>query len=74
MAPESFKAPYIDQQEIWRQADAFRSRLWPSNEIPIGVLEIVEFELDLEVRPISKLKEDNDIDALLLGDWKTIHG
>ena len=72
MAPESFKAPYIDQQEIWRQADAFRSRLWPSNEIPIGVLEIVEFELDLEVRPISKLKEDNDIDALLLGDWKTI--
>jgi Zn-dependent peptidase ImmA (M78 family) len=36
------------------------------------VLEIVEFELDLEVRPISKLKEDNDIDALLLGDWKTI--
>ena len=72
MAPESFKAPYIDQQEIWRQADAFRSRLWPSNEIPIGALEIVEFELDLEVRPISKLKEDNDIDALLLGDWKTI--
>jgi hypothetical protein len=72
MAPESFKAPYIDQQEIWRQADAFRSRLWPSNELPIGVLEIVEFELDLEVRPISKLKEDNDIDALLLGDWKTI--
>lgn len=72
MAPESFKAPYIDQQEIWRQADDFRSRVWPSNEIPIGVLEIVEFELDLEVRPISKLKEDNDIDALLLGDWKTI--
>src|SRR5664279_4992876 len=72
MAPESFKAPFIEQREIWRQADDFRSRVWPSNEIPIGVLEIVEFELDLEVRPISRLKEDNDIDALLLGDWKTI--
>jgi hypothetical protein len=72
MEPESFIAPFIEQQEIWRQADAFRSRVWPSNDIPIGVLEIVEFELDLEVRPISRLKEDNDIDALLLGNWKTI--
>lgn len=72
MEPENFKAPYIEQQEIWRQADGFRSRVWPSNEIPIGVLEIVEFELDLEIKPISRLKEDNDIDALLLGNWKTI--
>ncbi|MEI7732739.1 MAG: ImmA/IrrE family metallo-endopeptidase [Verrucomicrobiota bacterium] len=72
MAPENFKAPFIDQREIWRQADEFRSRVWPSDAIPIGVLEVVEFELDLEVRPISRLKEDNDIDALLLGDWKTI--
>jgi hypothetical protein len=72
MEPESFKAPFIDQQEIWRRADDFRSRFWPSNQIPIQVLEIVEFELDLEVRPISRLKEDNDIDALLLGNWETI--
>lgn len=36
------------------------------------MLQIAEFELDLEIRPISRLKEDNDIDALLLGDWKTI--
>ena len=72
MEPESFKAPFIDQQEIWRRADDFRSRVWPSNQIPIQVLEIVEFELDLEVRPISQLKEDNDIDALLLGNWETI--
>ena len=72
MEPENFKAPFIEQQEIWRQADGFRSRVWPSNEIPIGVLEIVEFELDLEIKPISRLKEDNDIDALLLGNWKTI--
>jgi hypothetical protein len=72
MEPENFKAPFIEQQEIWRQADGFRSRVWPSNKIPIGVVEIVEFELDLEIRPISRLKEDNDIDALLLGNWKTI--
>ena len=72
MEPENFKAPFFEPQDIWQQADDFRSRVWPSNEIPIGVLEILEFELDLEIRPISRLKEDNDIDALLLGDWKTI--
>ena len=26
----------------------------------------------LRIRPISRLKEDNDIDALLLGNWETI--
>ncbi len=72
MEPGSLKAPFMEQQEIWRQADDFRNRVWPSNEIPIGVLEMVEFEIDLEIRPISRLKEDNDIDALLLGNWNTI--
>lgn len=36
------------------------------------MLPIAEFELGLEIRPISRLKEDNDVDALLLGDWQTI--
>ncbi len=72
MEPGSLTAPFMEQQEIWRQADDFRNRVWPSNEIPIGVLEMVEFEIDLEIRPISRLKEDNDIDALLLGNWNTI--
>ena len=72
MQPATFKAPFIDQQEICRQADAFRSRVWPSNSIPIGIDDIIEFELGLSVSPIPDLKEGNDIDALLLGDWQTI--
>ncbi len=67
-----FKAPFIEQQQICRQADEFRSRYWPSGEIPVDVLAIVEFELELEIRPASKLREDVDVDALLLGDWQTI--
>ena len=35
-------------------------------------MEIVEFELELDIRPISKLREDVDVDALLLGDFKTL--
>jgi hypothetical protein len=72
MDPQNFKAPFIAPQDIWRQADEFRKQVWPSNAIPIDVLSIVEFELGLEIRPISKLKEEADVDALLLGDWKTI--
>jgi hypothetical protein len=72
MEPQNFKAPFIAPEDIWRVADDFRNHVWPSKRIPIDVLLVVEFDLGLEIRPISRLKEDNDIDALLLGDWKTI--
>ncbi|MDO9541810.1 MAG: ImmA/IrrE family metallo-endopeptidase [Kiritimatiellia bacterium] len=34
--------------------------------------EIVEFDLEMEIRSIPGLRESSDIDALLLGDLKTI--
>jgi hypothetical protein len=70
--PRSFKAPYINQQQCWAQADAFRQRYWPSGGIPVDVLAVAEFDLNLEIRTISGLKEDADVDALLLGDWSTL--
>ena len=70
--PRHFKAPYIDQQQCWTEADKFRERYWPAGQVPVDVLEIAEFELDLEIRPITRLKEEADVDALLLGDWKTL--
>lgn len=70
--PKAFKAPFIDQQRCWQEADKFRQQYWPSGEIPVDVLAIAEFDLDLEIRTITRLKEDADVDALLLGDWKTL--
>ena len=72
MYPQDFKAPFIDRSQIWREADAFRERYWPSGTIPVDVLTIAEFELDLEIRPVSRMREEEDIDALLLGDWQTL--
>jgi hypothetical protein len=72
MDPQNFKAPFIAPQDIWRLADELRNSVWPAKTIPVDVLSIAEFELELEIRPISRLKEDNDVDALLLGDWQTI--
>jgi hypothetical protein len=70
--PRTFKAPYIDQRQCWQAADEFRQQHWPSGAIPVDVLAIAEFDLDLEIRTISRMREAADIDALLLGDWKTI--
>lgn len=70
--PQDVKAPFIDRPQIWREADAFRDRYWPSEEIPVDVLAIVEFELGLEIRPVSRMREEEDIDALLLGNWRTL--
>jgi hypothetical protein len=68
----NFKAPFISQQQCWAAADQFRQEYWPSATIPVDVLAMAEFDLDLEIRTITGLKEDADVDALLLGDWKTL--
>lgn len=68
----NFKAPFISQQQCWAAADQFRQQYWPSGEIPVDVLAVAEFDLNLEIRTITGLKEDADVDALLLGDWKTL--
>lgn len=69
---QNFRAPFINQQQVWSAADIFRRQYWPSGEIPVDVLAMAEFDLNLEIRTITGLKEDADVDALLLGDWKTL--
>jgi hypothetical protein len=70
--PREFKAPFITIENIRKAVDQFRSRHWPQDIIPIDLFEILEFELDIEIRSILNLKEAGDVDALLLGDLKTI--
>ena len=72
MTPEQFKAPFLRKEDIWQKAEAFREAVWPSGKIPVDVMEIVEFELGLEFRAVTSLRADDDVDALLLGDWQTI--
>lgn len=67
-----FKAPFIPREKIWREADAFRAKHWPAGELPVDVEAIAEFELDLEIRPITGLCSSGNVDALLLGNLETI--
>jgi len=54
--PKTFKAPFIDNHACWDAADKFREHYWPSGNIPVDVLAIAEFDLELEI-----LKKEFDI-------------
>jgi len=69
--PNKFKAPFIRREEAWRMADQTREKHWPSGELPVEV-ELLLWPLGLKLVPYPALKEAGDVDALLLGDLKTI--
>ena len=68
----TFRAPYIPMAQIRSTADAFREKYWAGKGVPVDILEIAEFDLEMEIRPVSSMREHADVDALLLGDMKTI--
>lgn len=70
--PAEFRAPFIKIEDIRKEADMFRSKYWPPDTIPVDIFEILEFGLDIEIRTIVNLREAGDVDALILGDLKTI--
>lgn len=72
MDPQHFKAPWLRRSDIWRQADELRQRWWPSDALPVPVLDLAEFDLGLELVPKPNLRRAGDIEALLLGDLRTI--
>lgn len=68
----TFKAPFISLDQVRSQADAFRSKYASTGSVPVEIQGIIEFDLDLEIRPVHGLRESADIDALLLGTLRTI--
>ncbi len=72
MNPKEFKAPFIPIATIREEADSFRAKYWTSGIIPVDIFDILEFELNFDIRDIFSLRETSDVDALLLGDFKTI--
>lgn len=41
-------------------------------ELPVKILDLAEFDLHLDLIPVDRLREELDIDALLMGDLKSI--
>lgn len=70
--PNKFKAPHHPLDFIRQKADDFRNTYWPSGDLPINMYNIIEFGLELEIRPILGVRATTECDALLLGDFKGI--
>jgi hypothetical protein len=70
--PRKFKAPYNPKERIWQEADKLRAAHPAGRELPVKVLDLAEFDLHLELVPLEGLREQLDIDALLMGNLKSI--
>ncbi len=70
--PRNFRAPYNPKERIWQEADKLRAAHPAGRELPVKILDLAEFDLHLDLVPVNGLREQLDIDALLMGDLKTI--
>ena len=67
-----FKAPFIAKERIWNEADQLRAAHPAGRSLPVRVLDLAEFDLGLDLVPVDGLREQLDIDALLVGDLRSI--
>jgi len=70
--PRRFKAPYNPKERIWQEADRLRAAHQAGRSLPVKVLDLAEFDLGLDLVPAHGLREQLDIEALLMGDLRSI--
>lgn len=70
--PRQFKAPYHSKERIWQEADRLRAAHPAGRSLPVKVLDLAEFDLGLDLVPAEGLREQLDIEALLMGDLRSI--
>jgi hypothetical protein len=70
--PRRFKAPFIPKERIWQAADSLRVAHQAGRRVPVEILDLAEFDLGLELIPAEGLREELEIDALLMGNLKSI--
>ena len=63
-----FKCPYITKEQIWQEAENFRTQFWPEGNLPVDIEAIIEKRLKLNVEPEHGLLSELDIDAYLRVD------
>lgn len=63
---------FISDEDIRRQADIYRQQICPEGVVPLDIFNIIEFDLDLEIRTVPGLRTAADTETVLLSDFKTI--
>ena len=72
MEPSEFRCKWIDKKDLWSIADDVRKTYWAEGTLPINIEKIVEFRLDLLIKPKHGLLSSIDMDAYLEMDLTAI--
>lgn len=67
-----FKCKFIPKEDIWKNADDFRLKYWPSDKLPVDIERVIETGLGMDIIPHQGLKELVKIDAYLRSDFTGI--
>src|SRR6266481_7141177 len=59
-------------ERSWQEADGLRAAHRAGCALPVKVFDLAEFDLHLDLVPVNGLREQLDMDALLMGDLKSI--
>lgn len=66
------KIVFVSNEEIRNKADNFRLKYW-KNEIPVGIEEIIELKLKIDIIPIPDLMSQCGLDAQITSDFSSIY-
>ena len=61
-----YEIPSLDYEQIRQRAESFLQRYHPSDEIPVPIEEIVEFQLGLNIIPVPGLRQVLDVEGFTL--------
>lgn len=67
-----YKVKRLSYDDLRREAGDFLEKYNPDGSLPVPIEEITEFNLKLDVVPVSGLQKHFDTDAFLSNDLKTI--
>jgi Zn-dependent peptidase ImmA (M78 family) len=69
----SIKAPYLPYEKLRPVAQNFLTTHHPSGVLPIPIEEIIEFQFQMEIIPISGLLRSHAVDSAITNDLTTIY-
>tara|TARA_R110000751_G_scaffold150707_3_gene255668 strand:+ start:936 stop:1568 length:633 start_codon:yes stop_codon:yes gene_type:complete len=69
----NFTPKKISWLNIWQQAEEFREKHKFANQLPVNVEALIEFNLGMDIVPMSGLKAEAEVEAFLSKDLKTIY-
>jgi len=69
----TFKAPFISDETLRREAEAFTEKYNPSRIIPVPIDVIAERDFDIDIVPLPGIQDNFDTVAFISRDLTTIY-